>query len=169
MSPWKGRPQEEVALLNPAFASTGLWSAARGYLKTDVPGRPDALPFALAFLVLPLVLHRLTRESLPTSIRTSVAVWASQNPLLRARLSERVHALVPFTRAALLFGGTHGFVSLPGSNVVPNEAWKGKVTKVLKDCTDEVRLCIHRAEFVGRWLATAGDPGTALSLFGVQP
>ncbi len=169
MTSWKDRPQEQVALLNPAFASTGLWSAARGYLNADVPGRPDALPFALAFLVLPLVLHRETRESLPTNIRTSVAVWASAHPLVRERLPERVRTLVPFTRAALLFGGTHGFISLPGGNVVPNESWKRKVTRELRDCTDEVQLCVHRAEFVGRWLATAGDPLTVLSFFGVQP
>ena len=85
MSSWRGRPQEEVSLLNPAFTSTGLWSAARGYLKTDGSGRSDALPFTLAFLVLPLVLHRQTRESLPTSTRTSVAVWASDNPLAPSR------------------------------------------------------------------------------------
>jgi hypothetical protein len=169
VSSWKDRPQEEASLLNPAFISTGLWSAARGYLKTDVPGRPDALPFTLAFLVLPLVLHRQTRESLPPSTRTSVAVWASENPVLRARLPERTRTLVPFTRAAMLFGGTHGLLSLSGGDVVPNESWKRKVTSVLADCTDEVRLCIQRADFVGRWLATAGDPLTALSLLGVQP
>jgi hypothetical protein len=162
------RPQEEVALLNPAFTSTGLWSAARGYVKTDVRER-DALPFTLAFLVLPLVLHRQTRESLPTSTRTSVAVWASENPLLRARLPEQARTLVPFTRAAMLFGGMHGFFSLPDGNVVPNHAWKANVNNVLKDCTDEVRFCVQRADFVGRWLAAAGDSLTVLSLFGVQP
>jgi hypothetical protein len=84
------RSAEERALLNPAFCSCLLWQAAVGYEST----MKEPLPFDISFLVLPLVLHRATRESLPNSIRTSLATWLDENPLSRSQIADNARVLV---------------------------------------------------------------------------
>ena len=38
-----------------------------------------------------------------------------------------------------------------------------------RDATDEVRACIKKAEFVGKWFALSGDYTTVMALWGVAP
>lgn len=165
MIPWIHRPAEEKALLNPSFCSALLWQAAIGY-TTDAEA---SLPFDLAFLVLPVILHRETREALPKSTTTSLAVWLNENPLVRPRIADRAAKLVTFTKEALLFGGVHGLLDLTSGMVAANKDWKRKINAMQKESTDEVRTCAKRAEFVGRWFAKAGSPGTVMALIGVKP
>src|SRR5262245_51328045 len=101
MSPWINRAPEERALLNPSFCACLLWQAAAGYEATS----KQPLPFDLAFLVLPMVLHRATRESLPKLVKSSLAVWLDDNPLARSRVADRATLLSPHTKEAMMFGG----------------------------------------------------------------
>jgi hypothetical protein len=142
-----------------------LWHAASGY--ATVANGP--LPFDVAFLMLPIVLHRETRESLPHAISTSLAVWLDDNPLTRARIAERATTLVAFTKEALMFGGLHGLLNLAGSAVAANGARKRLVVATLRDSSDEVRACAKRADFTGRWFAKAGSPSTVMAIVGVRP
>jgi len=163
--PWVNRPAEERALLNPSFCSTLLWQAATGY--SGASGSP--LPFDVAFLVLPMVLHRETRDSLPKAVTTSLAVWLDENPLARSRIADRAATLVPFTKDALMFGGVHGLLDLTNGMVTAKVDWKKNIAAMLKGSTDEVRACAKRAEFVGKWFTKAGSPGTVMALMGVRP
>ena len=165
MIPWSQRPSEERALLNPSFCSVVLWHAAAGY--TTAANAP--LPFEVAFLVLPVVLHRETRESLPHAVSTSLAVWLDEHPLVRVRIAERARTLLAFTREGLMFGGLHGLLHLADSAVAADGARKKAVAAVLKTSSDEVRACAKRAEFTGRWFAKAGTPSTVMALMGVRP
>ena len=153
MSEWTSRPAEERALLNPSFCSGLLWQASVGYESTvHAP-----LPFDISFLILPIVLHRETRESLPRTVRTSLAVWIDDNPLARLRVADRARALARFTKEAMMFGGLHGLLELKGSAIAANLDWKKRIDDDLKNSTDEVRACAKRAEFVGKWLASSGS------------
>jgi hypothetical protein len=165
MSQWTSRPAEERALLNPSFCSCLLWQASVGYESaTHAP-----LPFDISFLVLPTVLHRETRESLPKVVRTSLAVWINDNPLARSHIADRARTLVPFTKEAMMYGGLHGLFELKGSAIAANLEWKKRIAADLKDSTDEVRSCAQRAEFVGKWLASSGSSGTVMAILGVRP
>ena len=164
MIAWSARPSEERALLNPAFYSAVLWNAAGGY--ASVASAP--LPLDLAFLIGPFVLHRETRESLPRAVTTSLAVWLDDNPLIRARAGGRARSLVAYAKEALLFGGMHGLLDLSGGNISARTERTRAVNATLRNVTDEVRLCMRRAEFVGRWFASAGSPGTVMALVGVR-
>jgi hypothetical protein len=74
MTPWRERSIEERNLLNPGFCAMLLWHAALGYAsELSVP-----MAIELSFLVLPFVLHRETRESLPSNIRTSLPTWLAE-------------------------------------------------------------------------------------------
>jgi hypothetical protein len=168
MNAWEHRPHEEAVLLNPAFSATLIWSAARGYESVDPQSSKRALPLELAFLILPIVLHRPTREELPPSVATSLPVWIEAHPLIRARLGERARILVPFTREALLFAGVHHFLSISVEGLSTDERWKATVSRVIQDCTDEVAVCVRRAEFIGRWCARTGDAPTVMALLGVR-
>lgn len=165
MIEWKSRSPEERGLLNPNFCATMLWHAAMGH-KTEV-NLP--LPFELSFVVLPIVLHRGTRESLPRSTVTSLAVWLEQDPLVRSRIADRAGTLVKHTKEALTFGGLYDLLRLNGGTVEANVDWKRKVSKSLTESSDEVRICAKKSEFVGKWLAKAGDASTVMALIGVRP
>jgi hypothetical protein len=165
MSQWTDRPAEERALLNPSFCSGLLWQAAVGHENTvHAP-----LPFDISFLVLPIVLHRETRESLPRVVRTSLAVWIDDNPLARLRVADRARMLARFTKEAMMFGGLYGLFELKGGAIAANLEWKKRIDDDLKDSSDEVRACAKRAEFVGKWLASSGTPGTVMAILGVRP
>ncbi|MFP2895284.1 three component ABC system middle component [Corallococcus sp. 4LFB] len=165
MIPWRARSIEERNLLNPGFCSVLLWHSALGYTSE----RKVALPIELSFLVLPFVLHRETRESLPRNIKSSLPTWLAEQPIVRTRISERASALRPFTREALVFGGSHGLLSLSAEGVHANAEMKKRVTAGLKPTSDEVRACAKHAEFLGRWLEKAGDSETVMALLGVRP
>lgn len=165
MTPWRDRSIEERNLLNPGFCATLLWHAAQGYASE----RNTPMAIELSFLVLPFVLHRETREGLPRNITTSLPTWLAEHPIVRTRLGERAATLRSFTREALVFGGSHGLLSLAYDGVRANAAMKRRVTAGLKPTSDEVRECAKRAEFLGRWLEKAGGTETVMALLGVRP
>lgn len=72
---WKDRPPEVANLLNPAYLSILLSKMCSGYAKPRI-----GMPFPLAFVGLPLILHRGTAEILPKTSRTRLHLWLDQNP-----------------------------------------------------------------------------------------
>jgi len=165
MIAWLTRSPEERGLLNPSFCAVLLWQAAQGHMADS----NAALPFEAAFLVLAMVLHRETRESLPRGVATSLAVWLQEKSLAPSRIADRSRALVSFTKEALNFGGLHGLLLLSPGVVRPNLDWEKKVTASIKASSDEVRFCAKRAEFVGRWFSRTGSAATVMALIGVRP
>lgn len=167
MNRWIARAPEEQRLLNPTFCSLLLWYSARAHEAADM-GR-SGIAFEECFLVLPMVLHRETRESLPTTITTSLPVWLGRNPLAPSTIADRARSLVPFTKEALWFGGAYGVLQFNQTIVRANPDWKRRMVIALEDTSDEVRRCAKRAEFIGRWFARSGNAGTVLSLLGLRP
>lgn len=165
MTPWSQRSREERALLNPGFCATLLWHAVRGYASVG----SGALSFEEAFLVLPFVLHRKTREALPRDIRTSLVVWLNDNPLARGRIASLARLLVTFTKEGMTFGGVYGLIRIDEGRFHAEEGRKQSVNQSLRESSDEVRVCAKRAEFVGKWFAQAGSAPTVLALMGVRP
>lgn len=165
MTIWEQRSREERALLNPAFCANLLWHAAHGCAD----GSNRSLSFEESFLVLPIVLHRETRERLPRTTRTSLAVWLHESPLARSKVVSRARLLVPFTKEALTFGGMHGLIQIKGGKLHLGLTRRKAINKVLKEASEEVRDCAKRADFVGKWFAEAGSAATVLALMGVRP
>lgn len=165
MSTWSSRTAEERALLNPSFCSCLLWQAAAAYESAA----KEPLPFDVAFLVLPMVLHCKTRESLPKVLKTSLAVWLNENPLSPSAVADHAKKLSPFTKEAMMFGGVHGLFTLKTGAISAKVDWKARISAGLADATDEVKMCAKRAEFIGKWFAGAGSPGTVMAIMGVRP
>ena len=165
MTPWSERSREERTLLNPGYCANLLWHSTRGHASLD----GDALAFEEAFLVLPIVLDRCTRDALPRDTRTSLATWLGGDALARGRIATRAQILAEFTKEALLFGGVHGFLSIHEGRVAGAGAWSKAVRKSLRASSDEVRETARKAEFVGKWFASAGSAATVLALMGMRP
>jgi hypothetical protein len=165
VSTWNDRSPEEARLLNSSFLGLLVWSAAAGYLEVTGSG----LPIELAFVALPVSLHSPTRKALPRTTRTSLAAWLEENTSFRVALLDRAKGLAPFVREGILFALTNNLLTLRENGELLTSARPNKLNQYLSETTDEVRDCIKRAEFVGKWFAMAGTPVTVMALWGVIP
>ena len=165
MTSWTARPREERALLNPAFCAALLWRAANARVRAE--SRP--LSFEEAFLLLPLVLASSTRESLPARLTTALPIWLDRYPIQQRHLVVRSRALVPFTRAAILFGSLNGCLRVHAGCIQASTEWSAAIKRFERTASAEVKQCAQRAAFVSKWFANAGDAATVFALMGVRP
>lgn len=166
MQPWSNRVTEEAYLFNPAFCATLLAKTAEDYTKKA--GRP--LPFALTFLILPIVLHQGTRRALPSSTVTSLLPWVQDNREQLVDFANRVSRLSAITREAVVFGAQHQTLALADSGDLTVGAKRQSATeKRTALFTAEARECVDRAGFLGRWFAAAGTTATIYAAWGVTP
>lgn len=156
MTAWTERPRVEATLLNPALLAVLLAAAARDY-QTEAA----RMPWPLAFLIPPLVLHRPTRDALPRDTRTHLSTWIRRKPLLRAGFPDRAAAMVPLTREGIRLGLRAGVLAREGSDLI------GHLDA--EPPSGELRQLVRRAALVGRWLAKTDQPSTVFALLGVAP
>jgi hypothetical protein len=166
MKSWKERPTEIANLLNPAFCCVTLTSTVIGYTSED---KQEGLSLPLAFIALPTVLHKATRESLPYTTRTPLATWLQEQAHVRVQFYERVCALKPYTREAILFGVLHKWLTLDRHATINTTMSNSSVNRFSRKLEGEARECVMRARVVGKWFALAGTPQTVMALWGIKP
>ena len=166
MQTWQKRAVEEANLFNPAFCAVLLAKAAEEFTKkTQQP-----MPFPLAFLILPVVLHRATRDALPGSTVSALLTWIQDHRDQLVNFSGRVRSLQAITREAILFGMQHETLAVADSGAIAVGARRQSATEKRTGLfTDEARDCVDRAGFLGRWFAAAGTPATIYSAWGIAP
>ncbi|MFN4275360.1 MAG: three component ABC system middle component [Ferrovibrio sp.] len=163
---WSDRVTEEINLFNPAFCSTLLIEAVEKYNKRA----PQTFPFALSFLVLPIVLHRGTRSSLPRSTVTSLLSWVQDNKEQLVDFSSRVQRLDQITRETITFAIQHEALKFDnGASLITGDGRMGITPKRTPLFTEEAKECTERAGFLGRWFASAGTTATIFSAWGIRP
>lgn len=162
---WKDRPSDVSNLLNPAFLGVILRKCAEGYTKENGTG----LPFELAFLVYPLVLHERTREAIPTTVSTRMQPWMQENREVLIDFGRRATELVPFVREAVMFCLDRNIIeiSITGRFDIGNAKFKG--LKQYQASSDEIFSILRKSEFVGRWLNTGGPSANIFAMLGVRP
>lgn len=165
MNKWDTRTTEEKGILNPSFFSLVIWSASKAYKKNS----GSNLPFELAFIIIPIILHKEIRSSLPRSTATSFLVWLNENRLTRVHISNRAPLLSKYVKEAIVFGGIYELFKIDKFCIVATDDFEKKINKNIKNASDEVQECIKKADFVGKWLSGAGDTATILALLGVRP
>lgn len=159
---WESRPIEIANLLNPAFGSLLIRETAVEYEKTTKVG----LPYAVAFLVLPLSLHRPTREALPSTSKSLLHAWIQEHPAIQALVPERTRRLRLFSREAILFGLQNGVLKVAEDGRLQN-ARKGKVS-FSNDAVD-ARNALAAAGLLGRWFGKVSDPSLIFAMWGMRP
>lgn len=131
--------------------------------------KPDGMPLPMAYLVLPVVLHRPTRDLVPRAVTTTLHGWLQEHPELRINFADRTKELAPFTREAVLFLGVRGQLHVGGEGTVTVTGKLGRGKAALLDNSEEMKSSLTKAKFVGRWFASAGEPATVFQMWGVCP
>jgi hypothetical protein len=126
------------------------------------------MPFSLAFIVMPVILHKQTRDSLPFNTRTSLAAWLEEKPIARIQFYERAMSLKPFVREAILFGLVNYWLTVDSGRLKSNLS-DTTFKNSLKHLDGEARECVLRARLVGKWFSAAGSAETVMSLWEVRP
>ena len=156
---WAERAQVPASMLNPSLIGLLIASAAAGYRKKSARD----MPWELIFIVMPLVLHKPTRQELPGAISTHLVAWVGRHPQLCATLPYRAQSLRDPTLEGLRFALRHEWVQLSGADLT------SKVSKFTSADLGDLRELLRKAEFVGRWLSFTPRTSTIYSLLGVTP
>lgn len=162
--PWRDRPSEVAALLNPAFCGELIARAAQDYGR--LCGRPFPLPFA--FLVLPLTLHPPTRSALPGKANATFSTWSAEHEVVLAELPKRMAAFRPISREALLFLVQHRALEL-GPEGLAQGTSPLKLSVKPPISSDDADLTRRSAGLIGRWFANQGSLVDILQTMGVTP
>jgi hypothetical protein len=162
---WSTRPTELAYLFNPAYCGWVLREAIEGYSSV----KPDGMPLPMAYLVLPVVLHRATRDLLPRGVATTLHGWLQVHPELRINFADRTKELAQFTREAVLFLGVRGQLRVGEGGAVTVAGKLGGGKAALLENSEEIVESLSKAKFVGRWFASAGEPTTVFQMWGVCP
>ena len=156
------RPAELIDLLNPVCCSLLIRSAIDGHVQESECG----LPYALAMLVLPLVLHKRTREALPLRLTTTLAIWAQRHPELLLELGRRVKSMDVFYREAIIWAMNQRLLSLEGDTLKANSVTPFSKRSFLR--TREMESCERASFLIGRWFAKSGNSATIFTLLDVS-
>ncbi|RUW53846.1 hypothetical protein EOA32_07765 [Mesorhizobium sp. M1A.F.Ca.ET.072.01.1.1] len=161
---WSERPTEEANNFNPAFCGELLCRSVGEYYKKV--GQPMSV--ALAFVVLPLALHRGSRDQLPKMASTAFAGWVATHDNIIAELPLRVERLRPVVREAMIFSIRQNRLAVQNGGLVPGSSKLSSTTKatISTDDTDQARSA---AMLLGRWFGSQGDAPSVLQGFGVLP
>lgn len=162
--PWSDRPIEQARLLNPAFLAALIWSCSEGYRSINEQG----IPYPLLFIAMPVVLHKSTRTSLPRGINTSLVAWIGDHPSVHIHFLERATSLVPLVKEGVIFGVNGQLLNMSSSLILPRQPYIPR-RRFLRDSSEEVRDCMEKAKFIGRWFASSGNYTTVMALWGVMP
>jgi Family of unknown function (DUF6521) len=162
--PWAVRPREESSNLNPAFCGELIFRTAWEYQRI----RHLPLAFALSFVVLPIALHKRTREELPGNSSAAFVAWVAEHTSSMATFPDRVIQLMPVTREALLFLIQHQVLKIDNGGLVPGP--KPIRLRIRPSrTTDDAEEARSAASLLGRWFANQGLASSIMQGLGVAP
>ena len=162
MKRWDRRPIEIRNLFNPAFCGLVLFRALQGYEEEDTRG----MPFSLSLLVLPLCLHKDSREVIAGSSRSYLLKTAEKNQQIMVGFPDRAAQMLPYALEGF------GLLMERGCLIVAEDGRiqtvPDKVRKTIKG-TDETVSCQRVARIVGREFARIADRVTVYTTFRIRP
>ena len=160
---WTDRSPEVAYSLNPAFCGMVVGECVAEYAKAAARAMPCSLPY----LALPMVLHKKTRESMPSTTRKRMHPWLAENQWARLGFDLRARAMVQYTREALIFLINSGVITVTpaGSFAAGSE----RKAAGLGGGSPEVLDCAKKAMIAGRWFAPYDDPAEIFRMWGVKP
>ena len=159
-SKWEFRTEEIANLLNPAFCCLLVQDVVVAYSKEN----ENSIPFSLIYFILPIVLHKETRESLPVKKTTSMHSWISNKQHLKIGFSERIINLKTITNEAIFFGCQNNVLTFDDNGI----ASKKQIKKSSWKKETETYQCRKKATFLGKWFALNDETSIYLS-WGVIP
>lgn len=162
MKRWDQRPFEIRNLFNPAFCGLILFRSLYAYEEEDTRG----MPFSLSLLVLPLCLHKDSREVIASRPRSYLLKTTENNQQVMVGFADRVTQMLPYTFEGFGLLMERGCITITDSGCV--QTVPKTVRKVVKG-TDETVSCQKVARILGREFARIADRATIYTTFGVRP
>jgi hypothetical protein len=161
MENWNERTSEIANLLNPAFCASVIYSVVFEYQKQK--GTP--MPFVLTYLILPIILHKNTRERMNS--RTNMIVWIQKFPDVLINFPQRTRSMIPFTNEAIEYLLLHQTISFSGSDISISKTLSKAAMQ--KSTDKEILACYNKSEHLGRWFAQIGVEENIYAAWGVKP
>jgi hypothetical protein len=161
MKIWNERPFEIRNLFNPAFCALILVRSIQGYEEVDKNG----LPFSLALLVLPICLHKETRELIIARQRSYFLKAIGDTPQILVGIDNRIRGLLAYT-----FEGLGYAMSLQLTEVTMQGRFKSTKTRIRSklEGTLESVECQKAARIIARKIAEVGDRTTIYTSLGIR-
>jgi hypothetical protein len=161
MESWDLRPIEIANLLNPAFCGEIMLNTMTSYQATAKKN----FPFALSFLILPIILYSHTRQIIP--LKQDMYSWIQENPEIKIGFADRTNQLVPYTKEAISFLLQKGYIISDNmGNLSPVKSLK---VRKKENATNEVNDCIKMSIIIGRKFARSGSVSVTYAMWGVMP
>jgi hypothetical protein len=139
-----------------------LSRATRGYQGEDAAG----MPYIYAPIVATVALYPEARVTLSMNVTTKFTSWAMSNGDLQLSLQPKIAGMVPIVNEGLLFALRHDVLEISAARLTSGS--RGP-TKVIKSESSDVAAAQRAAAYLGRWLASAGQPSTVCAMLGVTP
>lgn len=162
MKRWDQRPFEARNLFNPAFCGLVMFRALAGFAEVDDRG----MPFSLSLLVLPLSLHKDSREVITNSPRSYLLKTTEKNQQIMVGFADRVTQMLPYAFEGLGLLMERGCIAVADDGRI--QTVPKKVRKTV-DGTAETVACQKVARIVGKEFARIADRATVYTTFGIRP
>ena len=162
MKSWEERPREIRTLFNPAFCGLVLARGLEGFSKTA--NRP--MPFSLTLLILPLCLHKRTRDQIKEGHRAYFTRILQDHPEIRVDLAKRARGLFPYTMEAFAYLMSCGAIVVDESGCV---ALRDKTIRKSVVGSQDTKDCQVVAYLLGRKFALINDRITIYTSLGIRP
>ncbi len=162
MKLWHQRPREVRNLFNPAFCGLVIARGIEGFMAEA--NRP--MPFSLTLLVLPLCLHKRTRDQLKDANRSYLTKTLQEHPEIRVGLADRARGLMPYTMEAFGYLAATGAITVDDSGAIAMV--EGTVRKSIAG-SDDTKDCQTVARSLGKKLALLNDRVTIYTTLGIKP
>ncbi len=163
MLQWQKRTPEIANLLNPAFCGLVIYTTVAEYQKKVNEG----LPFPLMYLILPIILHKNTRNRITS--KTNMVVWLQQYQDILVGFPVRARNLVSFTNEAIEFLLYHNNIIIENKRaIISKKISKAKINRYIS-ADQEISECISKAAHVGRWFYNMRSVENIYAAWGVKP
>jgi hypothetical protein len=161
---WQNRSIISANLLNPAFCGEVLRSAIMGY---NFAGDENLdMPYTLTFLILPIVLHKRTREAMPINTRSYFHMWVESHEYLFIDFAERTRQLIPYCKEAILFLSSNNIITL---NNIAFKTFEKRRTNSKQENAKELNDIYKKSELLGKWFRLTGNEQTIYMFLKIQP
>lgn len=165
MIAWKDRSVISANLLNPAFCGEVIRRTIWGYNSNN---EDEKIPFSLLSLILPIILHKETREKMPLRSSTYFHSWVEAHEYLFINFANRAKQLQPYTKESIMFLLKYNSIRITDDGTIEVvEPYRKKTPRGLM--IEEVKQILIKAELLGRWFRITGNPQTIYMFLKIKP
>lgn len=161
---WANRSEISSNLFNPAFLSEVIRVFGK---ENESNSNEDGFYLEQIVIALPIILDKQLRESLPKTKVTKFHEWAQTNGHLVANYAEKVKAIMPFIREAIVFSVNHEVISLDADGKF--SIMRQRKPRYWQGILDETKEIFKAAKFFGRWSTEFPEMRVTFTLLGIKP